>query len=92
MPENKADSTADAIKHFKGERHIDTFYSNRSGEIEHALRATCRSYQIPVNLVSPRTMQLLKGLCNMYWKELGQRYYEPGCRHAFGNMHASTIA
>ena len=38
MPGKKADSTADAIKHFTGDRKIDRFYSDRSGEIERALR------------------------------------------------------
>ena len=38
LPDKKADSTADAIKHFRGERNIDIFYSDRSVEIERALR------------------------------------------------------
>ena len=38
MPDRKADSTADAIRHFMGNRKIERFYSDRSGEIERALR------------------------------------------------------
>ena len=38
MPDRRADSTADAIRHFKGYRNIERFYSDRSGEIERALR------------------------------------------------------
>ena len=38
MPDRKVDSTADAIRHFMGERKIERFYSERSGEIECALR------------------------------------------------------
>ena len=38
MPDRKADSIADAINHFTGDRKIEIFYSDRSGEIERALR------------------------------------------------------
>ena len=38
MPDKKADSTADAINHFKRERNIRIFYSDRFREIERALR------------------------------------------------------
>ena len=38
MPDKKADSTADAIKHSMGDRKIEIFYSDRSGEIKRALR------------------------------------------------------
>ena len=38
MPDRKADSTANAIRHFMGSRTIARFYSDRSGEIERALR------------------------------------------------------
>jgi len=38
MPDNSADSTMMAIKLFKGNREISRFYSDRSGEIERALR------------------------------------------------------
>ena len=38
MPDKKADSTAEAVKHFMGERNIERFYSDRWGEIERALR------------------------------------------------------
>ncbi len=38
MPDKTADYTLNAIKHVKGERNIERFYSDRSGEIERALR------------------------------------------------------
>ena len=38
MPDRKADSTADAIRHIMGDRKVERFYSDRSGEIERALR------------------------------------------------------
>ena len=38
MPDRRADSTADAIRHFMGDRKIERFYSDRSGEVERALR------------------------------------------------------
>ena len=38
MPDKSADSTMMAIKLFKGDREISRFYSDRSGEIERALR------------------------------------------------------
>ena len=38
VPDKTADSIVEAIKHFKGERNIEMFYSDRSGEIERALR------------------------------------------------------
>ena len=38
MPDRKADLTADAVRHFMGDRKIDRFYSDCSGEIERALR------------------------------------------------------
>ena len=38
MPDKKADSTTDPNKHFMGDRQIERFYSDRSGEFERALR------------------------------------------------------
>ena len=38
MVDKIAYSTMEAIRHFKGERAIESFYSERSGEIERALR------------------------------------------------------
>ncbi|MFM7983845.1 MAG: hypothetical protein ACKPKO_31420, partial [Candidatus Fonsibacter sp.] len=38
MPDKSAASTMMAIQHFKGNREIIRFYSDRSGEIERALR------------------------------------------------------
>ena len=37
MPDKSVDSTMDAIKHVKGERNIERFYSDRFGEIDGAL-------------------------------------------------------
>ena len=39
MPDNTANSTVDAINRFQGYRTIRKFYSNRSGELDKALRA-----------------------------------------------------
>ena len=39
MPDKSADSTMDAIKHVKGERNIERFYSDCSGEIDRAFCA-----------------------------------------------------
>ena len=73
MPDKKADSTADAIKHFMGDRKIESFYSDRSGEMERALR--------DLHIVSdtsqpgiPQTMQLLNVLFRTYSKELERLY------------------
>ena len=38
MSDRKADSTADAIRHVMGDRKIERCYSDRSGDIERALR------------------------------------------------------
>ena len=38
MPDKTADSTADAIKHIKGDRVIERLFSDWSGEIYKALR------------------------------------------------------
>ena len=38
MPDESADSAMDVIKHFKDERNIERCYSDRSGEIDRALR------------------------------------------------------
>ena len=38
MPDNTANSTVDAINRFQGYRTIRKFYSNRSGELDKALR------------------------------------------------------
>ena len=38
MPDKTADSTAHAMKHFKGERIIELYYSDRSVEIERSPR------------------------------------------------------
>ena len=91
MPDKKADSIADAIKHVRGERNIERFYSDRSGEIERALR-DLHIVSDTSQLVFPRTKQTRSVLCKMSWKELGQGYYGPGFRHVSGNTRASTIA
>ena len=38
MADKSAESTMEAIRHYKGDRKIERFYSDRSGEIERALR------------------------------------------------------
>ena len=38
MPDKAVESTMHAIQHFKGERTIERFYSDRSSEIERAFR------------------------------------------------------
>ena len=37
MADKSAESTMEAIRHFKGDRNIERLYSDRSGEIERAL-------------------------------------------------------
>ena len=54
MPDKTADLTVNAIKHVKGERNIEIFYSDRSGEIERALRdlhiaSDNRQFGVPQN-------------------------------------------
>ena len=91
MPDKKADSTAGAIKHFMGEQEIERFYSDRSGEIERALR-DLHSVSDTSQPGFPNIMQSHNALCNMCWKELGLRCCEPGYPHASGSMHASITA
>ena len=38
MADKSAESTMEAIRHYKGDRKIERFYSGRSGEIDRALR------------------------------------------------------
>ena len=38
MADKSAESTMEALRHFKGDREIERFYSDRPGEIERALR------------------------------------------------------
>ena len=38
MADKSVESTMEAIRHFKGDRKIERFYSDRPGEIERALR------------------------------------------------------
>ena len=54
--------------------------------------ATCTSRRTPVNLGYYRTMQSRNASCNMCWKELGLRCYEPGYPRASGSMHANITA
>ena len=67
MPDRKADSTVDAIKRFMGDIKIERFYSDRSGEIERALR-DLHYYLTPVNQGYHRTTQLLNALFKTYSK------------------------
>ena len=57
-PAKKADSTADAIKHFMGESKIERLYSDRVGEIECALRDLHIVSETSQLGIYPRTMQL----------------------------------
>ncbi|MFM7982024.1 MAG: hypothetical protein ACKPKO_22165, partial [Candidatus Fonsibacter sp.] len=85
-----ADSTKMAIQHFKGNREISRFYSDRSGEIERALRdlhITSDTSQpgVPQNnavaerlvqdvLEGTRTALLRAGLPPCYWEFACQHY------------------
>ena len=90
MPVRKADSTADAIRHFMGDRKIDIFYSARSGEIERALRdlhivSDTSQPGVPQNnavverfvqdiLEGTRTALLRAGLPPCFWEYACQHY------------------
>ena len=92
LPDKKADSTADAIKHFKGKRKYEILYCYRSGEIERALRDlhivsdTCQ-LGVPQNsAVAERLVQdVLEGTRTALL--LG-----PGSHQVFGSMRASILA
>ena len=62
MPDRRADSTVAAIRHFMGDRKIERFYSDRSGEIERALRDLHFVSDTPVNREFRRTMLWLNDL------------------------------
>ncbi|MFM7979920.1 MAG: hypothetical protein ACKPKO_11450, partial [Candidatus Fonsibacter sp.] len=90
MPDKSADSAKMAIHHFKGNREISRFYSDRSGEIERALRdlrITSDTSQpgVPQNnavaerlvqdvLEGTRTALLMAGLPPCYWEFACQHY------------------
>ena len=90
MPDRRADSTADAIRHFMGDRRIDIFYSDRSGEIERALRdlhivSDTSQPRVPQNnavaerlvqdiLEGTRTALLRAGLPPCFWEYACQHY------------------
>ena len=90
MPDESADSTMDAIKHFKGERSIERLYSDRSGEIR---RALCDLHIVPDNsqlgvpqnnavadrlvqdvLEGIRTALVCAGLPPCFWEYACQQY------------------
>ena len=55
IPDKSADSTMDALKHVKGERTIERFNSDRSDEIDRALRAIHSVYE-HIQCAPPRIM------------------------------------
>ena len=90
MPDRKADWTADAIRHFMGDRKIERFYSGRSGEIERALRdlhivSDTSQPGVPQNnavaerlvqdmIEGTRTALLRAGLPPCFWEYACQHY------------------
>ncbi len=58
MPDKAADPTVHAITYFKGNRNIERFYSDLSGEMERALRSFALLLTT-VSRVSHTTMQFL---------------------------------
>ena len=90
MPDRKADSTADAIRHLMGDGKIERFYSHRSGEIERALRdlhivSDTSQPRVPQNnaiaerlvqdiLEGTRTSLLRAGLPPCFWECACQHY------------------
>ena len=90
IPDRKADSTADAIRHFMGHRKIERFYSDRSGEIERALR--------DLHIVSDtsqlgylRTTLLLNTLFKSYSKALWTSLLRSGLPPMFLGVRMSTL-
>ena len=55
MADKSGESTMEAIKHFKGDRRIEIFYSDRSGEIERALRPRNCSRTEPARCTSEQS-------------------------------------
>ena len=99
MPDRQADSSADAIRHFMGYRKIDIFYSDRSSEIERALRdlhivpdtsqpGVPQNNAVAERLVQDicegtRTALLRAGLPPCFWEYACQHYCVDGKRFAW---------
>ena len=89
LPDNTVDSTMDAIKHFQGDRVIERFYSNRSGEIDRA-RGTYTSSLSTASSVYLRTAvaerlvrDVLEGTRTVLARAgLPPRFWEYACRHS----------
>ena len=98
MPDKSADSIMDAIKHFKGERNLERFYSDRSGEIDRALRdrhivPDNSQHGAPQNnVVAERLVQdVLEGTRTALLRAgLPPCFWEHACRHycAMGNARS----
>ncbi len=98
MPDKSADSTIHAIKHCKGERNIERFYSDSSGEIDRALRELHKvsdksQLGVPQNkavaerlvqdeLEGTRTALLCVGLPPRFWEYACRRLLYDGTRSA----------
>ena len=87
MPDKTADSTVDVIKHVKGERTLERFYSDRSGGIDRALR-DLHIVRRTVNLVPRKTLRLRSALHRKSWEEPGRRWSGQDCHHVSGRMLA----
>ena len=91
MPDRSADSTMVAIEHFKGERNIERFYSDRSGEIDRALRDL---HIVPDNSQRgvPQNNVVGERLAQMSGKGRGPHCCVRVCHHASGSMPVGTTA
>ena len=90
MADKSAESTMEAIRHYKGDRKIERFYSGRSGEIDRALRelesvAEQSQPGVPQNnavaerlaqdvLDGTRTALVRTGLPPCFWEFAGRHY------------------
>ena len=95
MPDKTADSTADAIKHIKGDRVIERLYSDRSGEIDKALRNLhiVAEYSQPgVPQHNAVAEQLVSDVLEGTRTVLVRAALPPPPPMLFGNMRADIIA
>ncbi|MFM7981467.1 MAG: hypothetical protein ACKPKO_19335, partial [Candidatus Fonsibacter sp.] len=91
MPDKSADSKLMAIKLFKGNRESSRFYSDRSGEIERALRflhipSDTSQPGVPQNnAVAERLVQdVLEGTCTSLLRAgLPPCFWDFACQHYF---------
>ena len=91
MADKSAESTMEAIWLFKGDRKTDRFYSDRSGEIERALR----ELEIVLEQSQPGVPQnnaVEKDLCRMCLMVLELLLFVLAYTHAFGNLRADITA